>query len=156
MPMQNAHISQLRRSPPPNMMPGTSSTPAHPPLDGSIPVLPGFLDFHAKHNPGRPWVLFSSPSNTEVTSVSFSDFASATHRIAHALRPNRTGAENAVVGVLVQCDVILYITLLVGMIRAGLVVSVCMFSPGSRVADSQNGSRFQSLLGTLPQQLRTS
>ena len=105
-------------------MPGTtSSKPLPPPLDGSIPVLPGFLDFHVKHNPARPWVLYPSPSGAGVVAVTFGEFSRATHRIAHRLRPHRSGTEGEVVGVLVQCDVILYITLLVGMTRAGLVVS---------------------------------
>ena len=59
----------------------------------------------------------------ESGAVTFGEVSRATHRIAHRLRPHRSGTEGEVVGVLVQCDVILYITLLVGMTRAGLVVS---------------------------------
>ncbi|CAL1703594.1 unnamed protein product [Somion occarium] len=93
-----------------------------PPLDGSITVLPGFVDFHAEHNPSRPWVKFPSAEHPgESTSVSFLEFAKATHSIAHTLRPGRTGDDGEIVAVLIHCDNILYLALLAGMVRAGLI-----------------------------------
>ena len=93
------------------------------PLDGSLNVLPGFIDFHAKHNPTRAWAKFPSFSNpSEATSVSFGDFAKATHRIAHTLRPGRAGNDGEVVAVFIHCDTILYLALLAGLVRAGFVV----------------------------------
>ncbi|GJE90357.1 acetyl-CoA synthetase-like protein [Phanerochaete sordida] len=91
-----------------------------PPLDGSLPVLPGFVDFHAEHNPERPWALLSAGPELPVETVTFAEFARATHRIAHALRPDRAGPDDEVVAVLVNCDSVLYLALLAGMIRAGL------------------------------------
>lgn len=96
--------------------------PLSPPLDGSIHVLPGLVDFHATHNADLPWALLASDAESPVSSVSFLEFAHATHRIAHALRPGRAGAENEVVAILVNCDTILYLALVAGMVRAGLVV----------------------------------
>ncbi|KAF7789152.1 hypothetical protein EIP86_000089 [Pleurotus ostreatoroseus] len=96
-------------------------TVVFPPLDGSITVLPGFLDFHAEHNRDRPFALFPSISGTGVTSVLFAELAETTHMIAHILRPNREGADGEVVGVLIHCDVLLYVATLLGIIRAGLV-----------------------------------
>lgn len=93
-----------------------------PPLDGSIHVLPGLVDFHATHNADLPWAFLASDAESPVSSVSFLEFAHATHRIAHALRPGRAGPENEVVAILVNCDTILYLALVAGMVRAGLVV----------------------------------
>ncbi|EKM50783.1 uncharacterized protein PHACADRAFT_130251, partial [Phanerochaete carnosa HHB-10118-sp] len=99
-----------------------SSTPARPPLDGSISILPGFVDFHAQHNPERPWALLSAGPGLPVDAVSFLEFARAADRVAHKLRPNRSGPDNEVVAVLVNCDTVLYLALLAGMMKAGIVV----------------------------------
>ncbi|EKM50749.1 uncharacterized protein PHACADRAFT_213638 [Phanerochaete carnosa HHB-10118-sp] len=61
-----------------------SSIPARPPLDGSIPILPGFIDFHAQ----------------QLTS----QLARAADRVAYKLRPNRSGPDSEVVAILVNCD----------------------------------------------------
>ncbi|KAI0942043.1 putative NRPS-like protein biosynthetic cluster [Taiwanofungus camphoratus] len=94
-----------------------------PPLDGSLPVLPGFVDFHAKHNPELPFCVFPYPdlSSDTLGTVSFLDFAHATHRIAHAFRPGRVGPEGGVVAIIVNCDTLLYHALVAGLVRAGLV-----------------------------------
>ncbi|KAF7798255.1 hypothetical protein EIP86_009472 [Pleurotus ostreatoroseus] len=97
-----------------------SAKPHFPPLDGSITVLPGLLDFHAEHNPDSPWALYPS-SDATATSISFSDVAQATHRVAHGLRPDGTPGGRDVVVMLIHCDTILYVTMLVGIARAGMV-----------------------------------
>lgn len=99
--------------------------PKHlPPLDGSINVLPGFVDFHAEHNSLLPWVKF--PAQGGARSVTFLELSRATHRIAHILKPGRNGLEGEIVAVLIHTDSVMYLTLLVGMIRAGLVVRSSM------------------------------
>lgn len=99
--------------------------PKLPPLDGSIPVLPGFLDFHAEHNPDLPWVVFPSRQDpSSIDSISFGQFSGATHRIAQTFRPGRQASQDGVVvGVIIHCDSVLYLATLVGLIRAGFVVS---------------------------------
>lgn len=99
-----------------------SLSPALPPLDGSISVLPGFVDFHAKHNADLPWALLSAGPELPVQSVSFAQYAGATHRVAHLLRPERVGKDKDVVAILVNCDTIVYLALIAGLVRAGLVV----------------------------------
>lgn len=99
-----------------------SPSPVLPPLDGSISVLPGFVDFHATHNADLPWALLSAGPELPVQSVSFAQYARATHRIAHKLRPERAGQDKEVVAILINCDTILYLALIVGLVRAGLVV----------------------------------
>jgi acyl-coenzyme A synthetase/AMP-(fatty) acid ligase len=100
-----------------------STEPAMPPLDGSISyVVPGLVDFHAEHNPDRPWAFLASDSHHPPSWVTFLEFAKATHRVAHALRPGRTGPEKEVVALLINCDNVMYLALIAGMIRAGLIV----------------------------------
>ncbi|KZT70541.1 acetyl-CoA synthetase-like protein [Daedalea quercina L-15889] len=96
---------------------------ALPPLDGSVSVLPGFVDYHAKHGPDRALYVFPYPdlSSNELRTISYLDFAQATHRIAHALRPKREGQEGAVVAMIMNVDTALYHAILVGLIRAGCV-----------------------------------
>ncbi|KAH8088917.1 hypothetical protein BXZ70DRAFT_954747 [Cristinia sonorae] len=93
-----------------------------PPVDGSIYPLPGFVDFRAEHTPSNPWVVFPSPNDpTKTSSLSFRQLAEATHRIAHALRPARVGSEYETVAILVNCDSVMYIATISGMLRAGQV-----------------------------------
>lgn len=100
-----------------------------PPSDGSITVIPGFLDFQATYNADLPWAVFPSKDHLQgVTSISFSELAQASHRVAHFARPGRNGPESEVVAVLVNCDVVLYVTLLTGLMRAGIIVSVILLS----------------------------
>ena len=94
-----------------------------PPLDGSLSVIPDFIDFHEKHNASRPWAIFPSrtnPTNTET--ISFAEFAQATHNVAHAYRPGRKGPEGEVIGVLLNCDTVHYLAVSMGLVRGGLVV----------------------------------
>lgn len=100
--------------------------PQPPPLDGSVSILPGFVDFHALHNPHHPWAYLPTTSGSKPCAISFGELARASHRIAYTLRPCGTGVDGAVVGVLVQCDSLLYVALLIGMTRAGLVVSTSL------------------------------
>ena len=99
-------------------------TPNFPPTDGSILVLPGFADFHAVHNPDLPWARFPSREDpTKSEAITFAQFANATHRIAHTFRPHRQGDHDGeVVGVIINCDSILYCATIVGLVRAGFVV----------------------------------
>lgn len=97
--------------------------PKLPPLDGSLNVLPGFVDFHAEHNPFNAWVKFPAKcQDGNVDCLTFQEFAEATHRMAHAIRPVGTGRNGEVVAIVVNCDAILYLALLVGLVRAGFVV----------------------------------
>ncbi|EKM51562.1 uncharacterized protein PHACADRAFT_127221 [Phanerochaete carnosa HHB-10118-sp] len=93
-----------------------------PPTDGTLPTLIDFLDFNAKYNAERPYFIFPSRSNpTKLTSLSFSEVAQASHRAAHILRPNKQGNNGDVIAVLLHTDTILYATVVLGILRAGLV-----------------------------------
>ena len=106
-----------------------SSTPVAPPLDGSIPPLPGFVDFHVKHNPDHEWARLAPEDKGPVIGLTFREFADATHRVARAFRPDGTRANGEVIAVLIHCDAILYLALLVGLVRAGFVVSLTSTLP---------------------------
>lgn len=96
-----------------------------PPLDGSLLTLVNFVDFHAEHNPDRPWLVYPSPSSNEgLASVTFKELATATHLIASTLRPGRQGSDDQVVAILLHTDNVVYVAVMLGLLRAGLIVSV--------------------------------
>lgn len=108
----------------------SSSTFQPPPLDGSITFLPGVVDFNAEHNPTHAWSVFLSQEEPKrKIYISYPELARASHKVAHHFRPAREGAEQEVVAILVNCDVLLYMTLLVGLKRAGIVVSILLTPP---------------------------
>ena len=99
---------------------GTPSVPKLPPLDCSL-FFPDLINFHMRNNPTLPmWVY---PNDQAVTEITFLEFGRAAHRIAHALRPQRTGDDGEVVIVIANTDTILYQVVVAGMSIAGLVVS---------------------------------
>ena len=94
-----------------------------PPLDGTLPTLPDLADFHAKHNPDRPWFVFPSRDTPEqLVTITYRDMVQASHRVAHILRPNREGLDREVVAVLLHTDTLLYNAVVLGLLRAGFVV----------------------------------
>lgn len=100
------------------------SEPAIPPLDGSLPTLPDLADFQARHNGSLPWLIFPSKDKPEeLCSISFAEMAEASHRVAHIVRPRRAGPEREVIGMILNTDSVLYIPLILGIMRAGYVVS---------------------------------
>lgn len=94
-----------------------------PPLDGSVTVLPGFVDFQAKHNPNRPWVFFPPTSASKRTSFTYGELSDATHRIARFYCPSGVRANGEIMAVIAHPDSVLYLALVAGLARAGFVVS---------------------------------
>ena len=108
------------------------SSPLFPPLDGSIPALPGFVDFHVKHNPTREWVRLAPDGDSPARSLTFTELADATHRVARAFRPDGARTQGEVIAILIHCDTVLYLALIIGLVRAGFVVRpISMTSPFS-------------------------
>lgn len=98
------------------------------PLDGSV-NLPETVDFHRKHNPTLPIYKFVEDGAPNITEISHLEFGRAGDRVAHYLRPGRRGPEREVVAVLALSDSLLYHTVLIGIMRAGLIVrSTSIFS----------------------------
>lgn len=99
--------------------------PAFPPLESPLTTLPQLTDFQARNNPTLPWALFPSrddPSKTEA--VSYAEMARGSKIVAHILRPERRGPEDEVVAMIINTDSILYISMLLGSMKAGLVVCI--------------------------------
>ncbi|KAJ3887894.1 amp-CoA ligase, partial [Lentinula edodes] len=90
-----------------------------PSLDSPITV-PELLDFHYEHNPTRPIYVFAQDEQ-KITEISYLEFVRACHRLAHIIRPRRTGPERAVVAVVALVDTLVYETIIAGVIRAGLI-----------------------------------
>lgn len=91
-----------------------------PPLDCSS-NLGEIINFHIEH--GNRSVAYSfADEEGHITDISHFEFARATHRVAHLLRPQRRGREGQVVAIVALTDVLIYQTLVAGCITAGLVV----------------------------------
>jgi acyl-CoA synthetase (AMP-forming)/AMP-acid ligase II len=94
----------------------------YPPTDGTV-TLPEALDFHNEHQPRQTIFTFKADGAATVTDISFFEFRRAADRVAHFVRPERRGAEGAVIAVVALSDTLLYQTVAVGLTRAGMVVS---------------------------------
>lgn len=101
-------------------MAAISAKPECPPLDGSL-LFPDIIDFHMHRNASLPIYIFPDTKTGALTSISYREFGRATHRIAHALRPSRTGVEGEVTAIVVHTDTLLYTTLIAGLMIAGIV-----------------------------------
>lgn len=99
-----------------------------PPLDNSLHTFPQLLDFNEENNGALPWLTFSDPSDASTThrSITFSEMAQASRRIANVLRPDRQGPEGEIVALILNIDTVHYVAILAGMFRAGIVVSNCV------------------------------
>lgn len=96
-------------------------SPRIPTIDASTRVLPDLYDFYAEHNPDLPWAVYPA-SDTTTSSISFSEIVRASHRVAHLLGRREGDGTRDVVVMLIHCDTILYVTMLLGIARAGMVV----------------------------------
>ncbi|KAF7378113.1 Acetyl-CoA synthetase-like protein [Mycena sanguinolenta] len=90
-----------------------------PPLDCSLNVAQ-ILDFHITHEDRSAAYSFTDEvGNT--TEISRFELSRAAHRVAHLLRPQRHGSDGQVLAIVAQTDVLIYQTIVVGCIIAGLV-----------------------------------
>lgn len=99
-----------------------ASEAVYPTLDGSV-LLADLPDFNLRHN-GTLTAYTYSESPGSMTSISFLEFARASHRVAHAVRPEPAVCNGEIVAVIANTDTLLYSTLMAGMVRAGIVVSI--------------------------------
>ncbi|RDB20302.1 Non-canonical non-ribosomal peptide synthetase FUB8 [Hypsizygus marmoreus] len=99
----------------------TSASPIFPPLEKNL-TIPEAIDFNLQHNAGQPFFTFSDQETSEgVTVITHLEFGRAAHRIAHMLRPGRSGSDGQVVAFIALADTILYQAITAGLIVAGLV-----------------------------------
>lgn len=112
-----------------NMNPHQQTELYLPPLDGSYSI-PEALDFHRKYNAQEPIYVFSVDANSEEpTKITFEEFGHACDRVAQVIRPGRIGnVDGRVVAIILVTDSLLYQAMLIGIMKAGYVVS----RPGMR------------------------
>jgi hypothetical protein len=103
----------------------------HPPLDGSL-FFPELLKFNAQHNPNITFFVYDSPDSETLVSISHLDFYQACHCTAHKIRPSPTGADREVVALIGNSDTLLYHTVFMGIIFAGLIVCVYVLHMNKR------------------------
>ncbi|KAG5652629.1 putative NRPS-like protein biosynthetic cluster [Sphagnurus paluster] len=95
--------------------------PVLPPLDENT-FIPDVIEFNLKHNPEHTFYTWSEPSASDgLAVITHLEFGRAAHRIAHVLRPNRTGEDGEVVAFIALADTILCHVITSGLIVAGLV-----------------------------------
>jgi acyl-CoA synthetase (AMP-forming)/AMP-acid ligase II len=92
----------------------------YPPLDGSL-FLPELLEFNARHNPNVTFFVYDKPDSNDLVHISHWDFYQACHRVAQEIRPGRAG-DKEVVALMANSDTLLYHTVLMGIMLAGLIV----------------------------------
>ncbi|KAF8956600.1 hypothetical protein BDZ97DRAFT_2062868 [Flammula alnicola] len=100
----------------------TSNRPhlTYPPTDYSV-TLPEVVDFHRKYNPYETAYIFSEDGKPEPTNISFLEFGRAADRVAHYIRPGRSGPDRQVVAFVALSDTLLYQAVTVGITRAGCI-----------------------------------
>jgi hypothetical protein len=98
--------------------------PRWPPRDGSL-TLSQVADFNLEYNGSFPMFRFvASPSLDDIVEISMLEFGRACHRVAHILRPSDSLAVNGeVIAIMATLDSLHYHPIIVGLMKAGLVVS---------------------------------
>ncbi|KAG6810396.1 putative NRPS-like protein biosynthetic cluster [Tricholoma furcatifolium] len=98
----------------------TEQDPVLPPVDGSL-TIPETIHFHWKHNSDLSVFVYNIDGSSDVTEISYLEFGRACHRVAHLVRPTRTGPDQEVVAFLALADTVVYQAITVGLMTAGLV-----------------------------------
>ncbi|KAJ7855599.1 hypothetical protein B0H14DRAFT_3645801 [Mycena olivaceomarginata] len=91
-----------------------------PPLDCST-NLPEIINLHIAHENYSAAYAFAGADDGPITEISRFEFARAAHRVAHLLRPGRSGADGQVVAIVAHADVLVYQTIVAGCLIAGLI-----------------------------------
>lgn len=101
-----------------------------PPSDGSVP-LNLLVDYNLQNNPDREFAVLVDPSddgNGVPIPVTYRQLALAVHRVAHRVNPMAALPQGTKMAILTSTDTIVNIALVLGILRAGLVV--CSLSNG--------------------------
>lgn len=92
-----------------------------PALGKSQLNLPDLLDFNLEDNPDFPVYVYAEPGSTRTTEIKMLEYVRVVHRIASAVRGDSQPGD--VVAIVANLDAIVYSALIVGIMKAGLVVS---------------------------------
>jgi len=99
-----------------------------PPTDGTI-TLPETIDFHRKYNPSLPIYVYNEDGTSIITEITHLEYGRACDRVARHLQPGRKVSQREVVAIVALADTLLYHALIVGVMRAGLIVSILFSIP---------------------------
>ncbi|KAG6832642.1 putative NRPS-like protein biosynthetic cluster [Tephrocybe sp. NHM501043] len=97
------------------------------PLPPVLPVLndnfflPDAIDFNIANNASQPLYTFADLDSDGTKTISHLEFGRAAHRVAHLLRPNRSGVDGEVVAIILIADTVMYQAIVAGLIVAGCV-----------------------------------
>ncbi|TFK50396.1 acetyl-CoA synthetase-like protein [Heliocybe sulcata] len=92
-----------------------------PPSNGTI-SLTELVDLRLEHNSDRTYAVFHSDTpDGELRHITYLEWGRAIHRLAHILRPESHYKPRDVVGIVVNCDTLMYSTTIVALMRAGLI-----------------------------------
>ena len=96
------------------------------PLDGTV-NLPETIEFNWRHNANYPAFVYNEDGINHITEISNLELGRACHRAAYALRPGHNTITRPTVALIALTDVLLYQTIVIGMMKANIVVRSCMF-----------------------------
>ncbi|OAX38467.1 putative aminoadipate reductase [Rhizopogon vinicolor AM-OR11-026] len=120
----------------------------HPPPDGSL-FLPELLEFNAQHNSDVTFFVYDRPDSDDLVSISHLDFYHACLRAAQEIRPGRTGADGEVIALIANSDTLLYQTVFMGVIFAGLIpFPMSPRNSAAAVVDMMEKTRCRRLITT--------
>jgi acyl-CoA synthetase (AMP-forming)/AMP-acid ligase II len=92
-------------------------------------TFPELIDYHLENNPNRTFTLFPGDSvDDEPSGISYLEFGRATQRFARAVRPDAPVKYGETVGIIANCDSLMYITAVAGLARAGLTVRLRLWA----------------------------
>jgi acyl-CoA synthetase (AMP-forming)/AMP-acid ligase II len=97
---------------------------SHPPTDGSL-ALGELVDYNMKNNATRDFAVLVDSSEdgcAPPVHVNYRHLGLAVHRVAHLVNPQGVVPRGTNVGILTSTDTIVNIALVLGVMRAGLVV----------------------------------
>lgn len=83
--------------------------------------LPDILDFNLEHNPDFPVFIYGEISSSKTTEIKMLEYVRAAHRVGKVIRGDSQTGD--VIGIVANLDTIVYSALIVGIMKAGLVVS---------------------------------
>lgn len=96
---------------------------SYPSTDGSI-LLSEAVDFNMKYNMTLPMYVYADETSDDTITITHLEFARACHRIAQTIQPSRPRPnDNHVVAIVALCDTIMYQALVLGIHKAGMIVS---------------------------------
>lgn len=89
-----------------------------------IITIPQLLEIRYKSSPDQPIYVYAEDSDNRLTEIHYLEFIRACHRAAYLIRPPQSGSDREVVAIIALVDVIVYMAVVAGLMKAGLTVSI--------------------------------